>query len=215
MKDFCLTIAIPSIPSRIRMGLQPMMSRLQTQIGNRDDVEILSILDNKSMTIGRKRQALFQLAQGKYACIIDDDDDFSDDFVPSILSVIDSKQNPDVITYEQECDLDGRKVFVIPSISHIEETGIVWDQQTNREVIKRKPWHWCCWRASIAKECFFYDTTTAEDGLFADMAKARSKTEVHISKPLVKYIYRQSQSATGYFQLSDHQRSPVTLRISS
>lgn len=213
MKDILLTIGIPSIPSRIRMGLEPLFCRLESQIGGRKDVEILSILDNKAMTIGRKRQALFQLARGKYSCIIDDDDDFSEDFIQSVLSVIESDQVPDVITYEQECDLDGRKVFVIPSIKHKEETGIIFDSASNREIIKRKPWHWCCWKTSIARECFFYDTTTSEDGLFAEMAKEKSKTEVHISKPLVKYIYRQSQSATGYFQLNEHQKKAVDLRL--
>ena len=54
MSDIILTIAIPSIPSRIRMNLEPLFSRLMAQVGSRKDVEIISLLDNKMMTNSRK-----------------------------------------------------------------------------------------------------------------------------------------------------------------
>ena len=84
MNTIKLTIAIPSIPSRNRQFLQPMYAKLMSQIGENRDVEVVSIMDNKIMTIGRKRSLLFKIAQGKYTCIIDDDDDVVPDFVNTL-----------------------------------------------------------------------------------------------------------------------------------
>jgi len=45
-----LSILILSIPNRLHF-LKPLMEKLETQIGDRQDVEILSIMDNKSFGI--------------------------------------------------------------------------------------------------------------------------------------------------------------------
>lgn len=214
MNDIKLTIGIPSIPSRMRMRLEPLFAKLQSQIGERKDVEILSILDNKAMTIGRKRQALFQLAQGKYSCILDDDDDIYPNFIEEVLSVIE-KNDVDVITYEQEADIDGKILYVIPSIHYVDEetTSPIFEVKTSRWIIKRRPWHWCCWKNSINKKSFFSNSNWGEDGLFAEMATSLAKTEFFIPKPLVKYIFRQSETSAPYKTPTEDLMRPVNLRL--
>jgi glycosyltransferase involved in cell wall biosynthesis len=215
MNEIKLTIGIPSIPSRIRIGLEPLISKLQSQIKDRKDVEILSILDNKCMSIGRKRQALFQLAQGKYSCILDDDDDVYPNFIEEVLSAIE-KNDVDVITYEQEADIDGKILYVIPSIHNVtkETSSPVYDEKTSRWIIKRRPWHWCCWKNSIRKRSFFTNSNWGEDGLFAEMATSFSKTEFFIPKPLVKYVFRQSATSAPYNLPTGDLLKPVELFLS-
>ena len=215
MNDIKLTIGIPSIPSRVRVGLEPLLAKLQLQIRERKDVEILSILDNKKMSIGRKRQALFQLAQGKYSCILDDDDDIFPNFIEEIMSAIENN-DVDVITYEQEADIDGKILYVIPSIHNVEKenTSPTYDDETSRWIIKRRPWHWCCWKNSINIKSYFSNSNWGEDGLFAKMATSFAKTEFFIPKPLVKYIFRQSSTSAPYKTPTEDLSKPVNLILS-
>ena len=46
-KNIKFSILILSIPSRLHF-LVPLMQKLERQIGDRQDVEIISIMDNKS-----------------------------------------------------------------------------------------------------------------------------------------------------------------------
>ena len=101
MSEVKLTIGIPTIPNRNRRFLEPLFSKLMGQVGGNKDVEIIALMDNKMMSIGRKKTLLFSMASGKYACIIDDDDDVTDDFVSTLRSVIDDKLDVDVICYAQ------------------------------------------------------------------------------------------------------------------
>ena len=81
-----LTIGIPSIPERMNNYLSPFYKKLLDQIGDSKDIEVISLMDNKVMSIGRKKNLLFSLAQGQYTCVIDDDDDY-------ICNILDDKVN--------------------------------------------------------------------------------------------------------------------------
>ena len=74
-----LTVMILSIPSRIEKYLIPLLNKLQTQSQNYPEVEILCLVDNKSMSIGEKRQAILNSARGKWVGFMDDDDDINGD----------------------------------------------------------------------------------------------------------------------------------------
>ena len=61
-----LSITIPSLPSRLDK-FSSLFTKIQNQIPNGSkEIEILSLIDNKNKSVGRKRQALFQLARGDY-----------------------------------------------------------------------------------------------------------------------------------------------------
>ncbi|NBP55770.1 hypothetical protein EBU71_04385 [bacterium] len=113
-----LTIGIPSIPERTITHLDLLFKRLENQIGSEKDVEIISLMDNKMMSIGRKKELLFELARGKYTCIIDDDDDVVDDFIPTLRENITSELNVDVICYDQEAVIDGKTWIIKTNLEH-------------------------------------------------------------------------------------------------
>jgi len=58
------------------------------------DVEILTIVDNKELSVGLKRQRLLEMAKGDWIVYFDDDDIPSKNYIQLILSAI--KNNPDI-----------------------------------------------------------------------------------------------------------------------
>jgi hypothetical protein len=196
-----LSILIPCIPSRLDK-FNKLYSKLEKQIQT-NDVEVLSIMDNKSMSVGRKRQALFQLAQGKYVCQIDDDDDVCDNFITKILFTINNlKTEPEVITYNQECDLDGKYLLVVSGIEYPTNDSIQKiDPITNKNIMYRFPWHWCCWRNDIAKKGKFFDCNGVEDSVFPIQMQELINSEYHIDEILVKYIFRTTNTASPAYKM--------------
>jgi hypothetical protein len=187
------------------MGLEPLLARLTSQVGDSKEVEIISLLDNKSMSVGRKRQALFQLARGRYVCQIDDDDGVEDDFVKTILSAIKDTQNnpPEVISFQQRCDIDGQIMFVECDIKYTATSEPKQDPETGKILIKRCPWHWCCWRSDIAKKGEFYDCNGVEDSLFPRQMKEIVTKEHKIQKVLLQYMFRSSGTASPYYKIDE------------
>jgi hypothetical protein len=57
-----LSILIPSVPSRRKFFLDRLLDDLEKQIGDRNDVEILVLYDNKKRSLGQKRSDLLNLA---------------------------------------------------------------------------------------------------------------------------------------------------------
>lgn len=214
MSNILLSIAIPSIPSRMRMNLQPLFSRLMAQVGDRKDVEIVSILDNKSMTIGRKRQLLHRIAQGRYTAIIDDDDDVTPDYVAEVTKAISQHDGVDVICYDQEAVINGTSFLIATDIRHpvapyeqLPRTPK--DASGNFIPCRRPPWHWCAWRTELAREAAFGDSFSGEDTLFVENAMPKVKTQHKIEKIL--HIYRWSATATAAPLIPDNPNRPVTL----
>jgi hypothetical protein len=201
MSNIKLTIGIPSIPSRNRMFLQPMYAKLMGQIGDYKDVEVLSIMDNKTMSIGRKRSLLFRIAQGKYTCIIDDDDDVSMDFVQTLRAAITDDMNVDVISYDQDSEIQGKNWLIRSSIKHnceppFDQLSV--DQNGTPIPCNRPPWHWCCWRTDFARNIAFGDSNWGEDAVFVATAAKEAKTELRIDKVMCKYRWSPSVSEAPY-----------------
>ena len=198
-----LSITIPSLPTRTD-NLKRLYSKIESQIpAGSKDVEILSIVDNKTMSVGRKRQALFQLARGEYICQIDDDDDVSDNFVSQVLSAIEETRGEvEVINYLQRCDLDGDILYVHPSIQYpTDDRQIEMNPKTLVRTMYRYPWHWSCWRSDIAKQGMFYDCNGIEDSIFPIQMKKIVTSEFHIDDVLTKYIFRSSKTDSPYYKV--------------
>ena len=82
-----LSILILSIPSRLEQ-YEILQNKLLDQIGDREDVEVLSFIDNKSLHIYEKRNVLLQAARGSHLCWLDDDDDIADNYISRLTEVI-------------------------------------------------------------------------------------------------------------------------------
>ena len=183
------SILTPSVPERINSHLKPLLEKIEKQIGDKR-VEHVILLDNKKRSIGMKREALVEIAKGKYMAFVDDDDDISDDYVSSILEAI--KTNPDVVTFKQKCLVNDNH----PSIINFSLKNKVNQEYYPGGVIDRKPFHVCAWKSSIGKKYKFTDKNYSEDWFWAEQLVKEAKTEIHVDKVLHTYVYNDKISTT-------------------
>lgn len=183
-----LSILIPSIPSRFESHLFPLWKELQRQINNYgvDLVEVLILTDNKQRSIGAKRQALLNLAQGEYIAYLDDDDTPEPDYIGQFIGMIQAipiVDVYDVITFRQHVWVNGE---YYPLTFHL---GYQANEEPNKEGFTRPPWHVCFWRRDIVQHCTFPDTNYGEDWAWAEQANKKAQTSYHIDRFMMTYYY--------------------------
>src|SRR6185436_2002644 len=102
-----LSILIPTVVGREEQ-LEKLLAELYRQ---RIQLEFPNVVqfqikkDNKEMTVGEKRNILYQESIGLYSFMPDDDDGIAPDFIQRVLKAI--EQNPDCVTYYEHVDIDG------------------------------------------------------------------------------------------------------------
>lgn len=188
-KDVLFTVMILSIPSRIEKYYLPLQAHLEKQIKD-GSVEVLTLIDNKSMTIGEKRQALLNAARGRWMGFLDDDDMVSDDYVESLTKAM--LENPaDVITFDQHCSVNGEEFNVNFRIGNPHEPFV---PGSGIPVIKRPPYHMCFWRSKIAKNIPFRPSSYGEDLDWVMRMIPYVTSETHLDKVLHHYRYSDATS---------------------
>lgn len=118
-----------------------------------NQVEILTLIDNKVRSIGKQRQNLIDIAEGNYIVFIDDDDRVSDNYIEEILKGINNNPGTDVFVFDSDVLQNGKFWFRAKfSITHVPET---WEN--------RKPCHKHVFKASIARKHKYKDMGWGED----------------------------------------------------
>lgn len=214
MSEIILTIGIPSIPSRMKSHLQPMFDKIMAQIGDRKDIEVVSIMDNKRISIGKKRHMLHKIAQGKFCAIIDDDDDIAPNYVDEVYAAAKEHPEVDVIHYNQQAIFDGVSFLVVTDITAPRDPfeQMPWrprDAYGNWIPVRRPPWHWCAWRTEFARKYPFGDSNSGEDTLFVSSAVPNIKSHHKIEKIL--HVYQFSSSATSAPLIPGNVNKPVDI----
>lgn len=180
-----LSILIPTVPERAAK-FYDLMRLLQWQAEGLP-VEILSFCDNKTRSIGRKRNALLQMANGKYVAFVDDDDDVSEDYVVTLCDM--AKVDVDVLTFRQLAQWNDATSTIEFRINHpiaaVFRSGCT---------TKRFPWPCCAWRRELAQECVFTDKDFGEDLDWVLQANELVKTEAYNPKVLHYYTHKDETS---------------------
>jgi hypothetical protein len=210
MNKIKLTIAIPSLPSRIEKHLLPLWDKLNKQIKNEKDIEVITLMDNKNMSVGQKRTRLFGMAKGRYTCLIDDDDDVTKDFIEIMREKITDDLDVDVICYHQLASLINKPWIIKTSLEYdkihpYEQAQI--DIEGNPMPCHRPPWHWCAWKTEFAKKIPFGDSNTQEDTLFVIQAAEQAKTQLVIDRIMCRYNWSAEESQ-AHFESID----PLTVK---
>jgi len=145
-------------------------------------VEIISLIDNKQITIGAKRNRLKNMASGKYFCFVDDDDDVYDEYVEAILNA--TMNDSDVICFDSWVNIEGENGRISVSADNPENEQFVPDGVT-----LRKPSHVNAWKTKKFKKYEFSDKMYGEDFDFCYQCYPHIKSETIINVPLHKYTY--------------------------
>ena len=154
---------------------------LAPQIKN--NVEVLSSLDNGEIPIGTKRNALMIAASGEYICFIDDDDRVSKDYISEVMKGI--ELGVDCCSLVGEITTNGidPRIFV-HSLEHkeyYEKNGVYYRPPNHLNVIKK----------SLVRDFHFKPKNFGEDTDWA-MEVCRAgvlKTEYKIKKTIYFYDY--------------------------
>ena len=86
--DIRWSILIPTVPSR-RNSLWKVLTVLEPQVAQHDDIELLVLEDNRKRSYGEKLQAMIDIAQGTYVSFVDDDDMVNAEYVACIYPWLD------------------------------------------------------------------------------------------------------------------------------
>lgn len=188
-----LSILVCSTHTRYNSFLQNILDQLFGQWNKLNDtekkeVEILSLIDNKSIILGEKRNWLINIAQGRYIAFVDDDDRVSDDYMVSLLHGINS--NADVITFTVSVSLNGNARKPCFYSRKFEKDRNFPDRY------ERLPNHLMCARSELAAQVLFPSIVFGEDSDYAIRLKPLLKTEFAINKTLYFYDYNDSTTET-------------------
>lgn len=175
-----LSVLVCGIPER-----EPGVVRYLLDKSEGKPVEILYLLDNRKMTVGRKRNILLSIAQGEWFTFVDDDDEVASDYIDRLLrATLDAPPDAGVICFPQTC--------------HHADTGEVeyctyglelpyakqGDQWTG------KPAHTQCWRTWAVCDVEFPEGNFGEDVGWVARACQRVSKEYRIPDCQSLYTYR-------------------------
>ena len=184
-----LSILVCTVTSRVNDFLPKIISKLEKQAEGKA-VEILYLGDNRKRSIGAKRNDLLLLSKGVYSCFIDDDDDISDDYVDTILNIIEnSKPSPDVIVFQAMFKdvLQGIEKPVKYSAGFLKDFE-------DADYFYRLPNHLTPMKMEILSKIWFKEVNYGEDFDFAKQIKPYLNTQASVSKILYYYNYNANLS---------------------
>ncbi len=187
------SILIPTVPSRVRTFYPYILEEVVSQIGDRKNVEVLALLDNKKMSVGEKRNRLVDMAQGEYLAFVDDDDRISPLYVEVILEAIKNNPGVDVITFDHllhHLQL-GRNITLrhdkdITKCKHINDTE--WRGHLA---------HTHVWRRNLLEGVKFIDKNFGEDMKWGLEMSGKAESVHKISGVLYFYDFNPKTSETN------------------
>lgn len=201
-----LSILTPAIWSRA-YAAEKLAREINGQCGQiasavyYEQVEHITVFDNRARSVGLKRQACLDIARGDYIAFVDDDDSIRDDYVRSILDAIESTR-ADVITFDQLAVVNGESAMINFDLANADNpfTGSPSDHQPSTinhqlPTIKRGAWHVNVWKRELVKDCIFPDSSYGEDLVWSLQARQRVKTHHHIAAILHEYHHSTATTA--------------------
>lgn len=210
------TILISAIPERFHL-VQPLLySLLEAQgVSRMSEVELLYLMDNRRRTVGAKRNDLLGIARGEYVSFVDDDDEVSPNYVPTLYKAIAhtrrSATPADVICFPQRAILQPHGITheCTYALAHWkdrkpeERRQLAPAQAPDGAVLPATlnwsgpPAHTMVWRREIAISARFPEQQLGEDVAWVDKACEKAQTEMRIvGEPLYIYRFHEERTAT-------------------
>ena len=180
-----LSILICSLGSRA-VSLNALLEELHRQIGDTQGIEVLTNVDERQKSTGRKRQELLESATGKYVIYIDDDDLIEPCYIAELLKACAS-----------DCDCFGMVGYITTNGQNKIEWRLSknYDNVTIKEngwqhVYLRKTNHITGVKREIALKAGFPDKSNAEDKYYSDRVAPLCATEYSIVPCMYHYRFQ-------------------------
>jgi len=195
MRDTLLCIQFPYTKER-KDDLGKLLTELTRQIDENGYHELICMqLDDrgKEVSIGEKRNDLYQRAYGKYVVQWDSDDWIHPQGLKLIIEALQNNPDVDCCTYEEFIDIDGK----IQRSNHSLKYGD-WCDKFDGFDYCRTPFMKSVIKTEIAKSVPIPHIRFGEDHQWAQALKPHLKTEIHIDEQIYKYIHRSSNHNERY-----------------
>lgn len=199
-----LSFLIPTTPDRKKqtdklvreINRQARYSKLMKTI------EVVTLEDNKEMTIGKKRQELYKMAKGIYSVQWDSDDWIHPFAIEMMMEGVtkykinktDIEALPDCITYKELIIWDGKSA----ATSNFSLSYPDWKDNQDGYNFVRTPFFKTPIKTSICLETEIPDIRFGEDHAFAQNIKPKLKTERYIDEFIYWYTPYRSEHNDRY-----------------
>ena len=191
------SILIPTTPDRHEMftalfnELHRQLEYMNTFHPTLGEIEIL-VDDSKrfldgGLSIGKKREALVQRANGKYCWFLDSDESISPNYLETLVRLC--CQDKDICTFRAIAKLDNYWALYDMRLYQTNE------QSTPDKTVLRAPWHQCPVKTEFAKRYEFEDISYAEDWKWMVSVLVDCKTEAHTDQILLQYNHGKHSEA--------------------
>lgn len=193
-----LSIVIPTTPDRRESTLK-LIKEIKRQI---DEfmawglVTVNTYEDNKELSIGEKRHIMYEEAKGKYCWQIDSDDWIYHDAIKLILQAC--KQEPDCVTFQEHCDINGQIFKSNHSLSYGDWEGDGQAELWDGFHFHRTPFMKSVIKTEIAQQVPVPFLRFGEDHEWSKKIKYKLKTEVHIPEYIYQYIHQSTPHSERY-----------------
>lgn len=194
-----LSILVCSVIGRRNTFLPKILNQLEQQASAFDCVEVLLLLDNKTLMLGEKRNKLVNMAQGKYITFVDDDDRLADDYVATLIETINHTNclnvyaqigGPDVINFNVSVSINGGKA--LPCF-YSKEFKFDYNK---KEAYFRIPNHIMCVKRELAVKTPYKNIVRGEDSAYSQDLIKKLKTQYCIDKTLYYYDFNSETTET-------------------
>ena len=160
---------------------------MRVEIYYNEDFEIIVGIDNKEITVGKKRNKLISYAAGEYVTFIDDDDTVVNDYVPTLI-------------YCSQFDFDALMFDVIYNPVNGTPKLVKYSARMKDKELythyERAANHLMMYKASIAKRVKFKNMTCGEDAEWAKRAVKHIHKEGRIDKVMYYYNFDHATTET-------------------
>lgn len=184
-----LSILMLHIPSYARIERYSQIAPEILRQCNGRPVEFFVIGDNKSMSVGEKRNVALDISSGRYVCFVDDDDEVSDDYVFHILQA--TNYGADCIVFDMNYWKDdkfaGKVRFDVNNNRNARNGADGWNWMVN---------HLCPVKREIAINAGFPDSNLREDFQYAERIRPHLHTQARIDEILYTYRFDSTKTET-------------------
>ena len=171
---YLISFLIPTLKER-STKFKSLTDKIFLQIEDnnlQDQIEVISIYDNRNLSLSLKRNMMQKICSGRYFIHMDDDDRIADDYCMTIIEEYTKlkqkyKYDPDVITYNQFCEVDDnmfivkcnpqRDMSLTPCGNHYDKNMKLNGQTPEYE---RVPWQFCLWNRKRFAQIYRTDSDT-------------------------------------------------------
>ena len=186
---YLLSILLPTIHDH-QLPFAKLITEITNQLAKNgiwNEIEVLYELDDRTMSIGNKRQLLLERSQGDFVVFIDSDDWIPHDYCLTLWAIIKENTGIDCIGFMQQCSYNGRK----NGIACLSNEWDRWGERVHNYDYVRTPFFPNPIRREIALEIGYRDMRFGEDKDFSDRLKASGliKNEYCIDKIMYYYQY--------------------------